>query len=203
MSMVQISQAQILSEWKRSLLLGVILVLVTLLLGVSPGLAKEIKCYECGDMFDIEDAAYWGKHSYCDESCRDTWYERYREVHNNCKICGTDPERPGTVQRHHGITYIVTGGPKWDGFCDDCRQEYKDGLIDKATLVEAKATGKRVMQPGWKIRGEYEKHAAEPSTKASAPSLDVAPVQKSGFKVPTWVFFLGALGTLAVFFKLR
>ena len=91
----------------------------------TPALAQQ-DCPICG--FEIEKKVHWGRHVFCSEDCRHEFYlERFR-----CKICN-DRVDPSTVGNRRRSEYVIDlTPPKWDGFCDGCRQGVEDGQIDPA-----------------------------------------------------------------------
>jgi len=103
---------------------------VLALFSAPPGVSAERTCTECGFTFPAEDAVWWGGKSFCGDSCKDAWYERYKEEHKNrCKICKTEVELPGVVQ-HQGDMIFITVGNTWDGYCDSCREDVRNGVVD-------------------------------------------------------------------------
>jgi hypothetical protein len=100
-----------------------------LLLAAAPVHADR-DCHGCDRSIIGEPDAWWGGKPFCSTVCKDRFYENYiRENPTRCKICKIDVTLPGVVQ-HQGTTTFIVVGNTWDGYCDDCRDKLRAGLIE-------------------------------------------------------------------------
>lgn len=168
---------------------------VLALVSAPPGMSAERKCARCGSAFPAEEAVRWGGKSFCGDSCKDARHERYREEHRpRCKICRKEADLPGVVPRREDLMFITVGNT-WDGYCDSCRRDVRDGVVDPG--------GRPVRQeePAWE---DPQPPAPPPATvKDPVPLQAAAGVvpRESGARIFGWLLLLLAPAVLHILWR--
>lgn len=146
----------------------------TTLFGSAFVAAQSKPCPICGYEIDPDNKFWWGGKAFCSQECRDEHNaERFR-----CKICNelTEPGSSPAVTTDGMFTYIRMGpGPKWDGYCPDCREGVKAGVIDP----------------------QKDKYRAPRSAPAAAPAGETQPTDDEKKEEDKgWFFGFGLTETL-------
>ncbi len=107
----------------RKLIICVLLALVC-----APLATAQETCTWCEFAVQLESRVHHGRKVFCGEDCR----AEYHADSFRCKICNdlTDPPSTPKVRNDGQFIYIQVSAPKWDGYCDYCREGVKDGSID-------------------------------------------------------------------------
>ena len=170
--------------------------MATFLLAVPVHAERE--CHGCDRVILGDPGAWWGGKPFCSTVCKDRFYERYkRENPTQCKICKVDVTLPGVVQ-HQGTTTFIVVGNTWDGYCDDCREKLRAGLID-APSIEPRQVDPARTQSRAARRLPRKQEFKNPELEKEIEYLHKPSV---GFR-PSWKWILAALALIGAWFIRR
>lgn len=180
----------------KLLCLSGIVLLATVLL-VVPAQADQ-ECHGCGRMIIGDPGAWWGGKPFCSTVCKERFYEQYkRDNPVRCKICKVDVTLPGVVQHQGTMTFIVVGNT-WDGYCDECREKLRAGLIE-APPVEPRQIDPARTQSRAARRLPRKQEFKNPELEKEIDYLHKPSV---GFR-PSWKWILAALALVGAWFLRR